>query len=73
MSVKEQQKYEAQIHALQISIAMFRCVFSKYESFKANGIKRVSVNEVIKDFTKCEKQDDAAQVLVAALTNRKDK
>lgn len=41
--------------ALLMSCALWGAVFSKYLSFQANGIRRVSVAKVIADFNKCDK------------------
>jgi hypothetical protein len=38
---------------LHVSLSLWEAVFSKYESFKANGTKFVSVDQVIADYEHC--------------------
>jgi len=38
---------------MEIKLALWNSVFQRYESLKANGIKKVSINEVLSDYRKC--------------------
>lgn len=51
---EENARLRAQLQVQDLKLHLWSATFSKYSSFKANGVKSVSLSHVIIDFNKCD-------------------
>lgn len=52
---KQLEALQRENEIMKMSLALWNSIFQRYESFRANGITTVSIDEMVSDYRKCRR------------------